>query len=454
MIIGGKMNKHHILKFAVALVTLFGIIFLIYQPIKIGQNERYNEGNLQNNKTEKKNEKTFVLTDLLEEAGKQPIVPGDEINEFYHKFLTGEEGATFMLNGDVLWMSEIDSKDKSNSNIQVDLKYVFFDSDQDGIDELHIKSTSCYYILKEQDEKLVVWANLPVDYEPLNADNLFCWLKKDDVSDKEEYSYCVLFPNGEIAWEVSFSRIKNDYYFENVQVTKEQWKGMTEYFLAMGSCEIIWNEVNENMICEIHEKEENEFVLLKKSEQEKIEKEAISLYEEFIRGDYSIKCSNGQNSEEFYIDINYYTDVTGEPNKHYFTQYAYFDSDKDGIKELHILSERYYDIIKYLDGELVIDKLSEEIDRDYILLNNGAYLYQKNVDVWGARNYSIFGDKGKTILVISFNMTCPEGYIFPPEESKIIYNFLGTEVTKQQYEELTQRILDIGAEKVGWTIID
>lgn len=42
MIIGGKMNKHHIFKFVIALVTLFGIIFLIYQPIKIEQNERYN----------------------------------------------------------------------------------------------------------------------------------------------------------------------------------------------------------------------------------------------------------------------------------------------------------------------------------------------------------------------------------------------------------------------------
>lgn len=448
-----QMNKHYLLIFVIVFVIFFGIIFSISKQVKIEQNERDHEENIEKNNIENENENTVILTDSEEAGEKQSVGFDEDINEIYHKFLAGEDGAVFMSNGDTLWMSGTVSKDGTNNNTQAGLKYSFYDSDQDGLDELHVKTADSYYILKKQNEKIVVWADLPVDYEPLNTGNLFSWVKKDTVSDKEEYRYCLLFPNGEIAWETSFSRIKNEYYFENVQVTKEQWKGMTDYFLTMGSFEIVWNENNESLIFEIHEKEEEAFVALEKSEQEKIRKEAISLYEEFIRGDYSITYSPNQNSEKLNIDLKYYTDVTGEPNKHYFTQYAYFDGDKDGLEELHILSERYYDIIKYQDGELVIDELSEEIDRDYTLLNNGAYLYQKDLDVWGARNFSIYGDKGKTILEISFNMRCPEGYIFPSEESQIIYYYLGAEVTKEQYEELIQPILDIGTEKIGWVNI-
>lgn len=386
--------------------------------------------------------------DIKKEAVKKENVEEttivDEYNDnLYDLFLNRNNTALFLYSGDTLQIKKkLDKENVEDSDI---IQFVFSDIDKDGIEELHVKSKDAYYILKEQDNQLVIWAEMPLDYEPLR-ENFFLSYSKEDTD--EEYRYSVLNPNGEIAWELSFSNRENRYYCEEVEVSKEQWTEMTEDFFGMTKLE--WSEAEEGSTFEFQiEGAESVF----EDENKKADREkAKQLYDRFINGEYVVEYN--ANSEPRYFDIAYFTDVTGEPDKHYFCRYAYFDADQDGIEELHIESARYYCVFSYENGELHYDDINNEIDRDFILLNNGSYLYIRDLDTYGCRYFTIYGRNQQVILSVNFNMECPVGTIFSQaEESDITYTFLGAEVSKEQYDALTERYYNIGSDKIPWVVL-
>lgn len=384
-------------------------------------------------------EKETVKKENVEET----IIVNEYNDNLYDLFLHGNTAALFLHSGDILQIKK--DLGKENGEKSDIIQFASSDIDQDGIEELHVKSKDAYYILKEQDNQLVVWTEMPLDYEPLK-ENFFLSYSKEDTG--EEYRYSVLDSNGKIAWELSFSNSENRYYCEQVEISKEQWTEMTEDFLGMTKLE--WSEAEEGSTFEVQiEGAEPIF----EDENKEVDREkAKQLYDRFINGEYVVEYN--ANSEPHYFDIAYFTDVTGEPDKHYFCRYAYFDADQDGIEELHIESARYYHVFSYQNGELQYDDINNEIDRDFILLNNGGYLYIRDLDTYGCRYFTIYGINQQVILSVSFNMECPVGKIFSQaEENDISYFFLGAKVSKEQYDALTERYYNIGSDKIPWVVL-
>lgn len=93
------------------------------------------------------------------------------------------------------------------------------------------------------------------------------------------------------------------------------------------------------------------------------EEEEYKLYMDFLNGEKT--TADGMSIDEIIIP-------TGEPERRYFTDYTFFDSDEDGFVELHVRSARYYYIIDCEKGELRTWKF---LDPRTELLNNGDFLY-------------------------------------------------------------------------------
>lgn len=93
--------------------------------------------------------------------------------------------------------------------------------------------------------------------------------------------------------------------------------------------------------------------------------EAQKAYEEFLADERSV----GSESMDYLIT------PTGEPDKRYQAGYCIWDVDGDGIPELHILSGRKYQIYSYENGEIVQFQAFFSNPRQYILLENGAFLH-------------------------------------------------------------------------------
>jgi hypothetical protein len=89
----------------------------------------------------------------------------------------------------------------------------------------------------------------------------------------------------------------------------------------------------------------------------------IRMYNEFLEGKISVEG----------IDMNFLTTPKGEPDRHYTTKYALFDSNGDKIPELHINSARYYYILSYINNKLIIWK-NMTTDPQTYTLKNGAFI--------------------------------------------------------------------------------
>lgn len=172
------------------------------------------------------------------------------------------------------------------------------------------------------------------------------------------------------------------------------------------------------------------------------ENRALHHYERFLQGEES--ANDGQET----IDIDFITKPTGEPDKHYSSEYVFWDSDRDGIPELHVRSARYYFIIKYQNGELEVWK---ELSRNYDLLNNGALLetYEFSVPRYETYTYVIAAPDGSDAWKLQFS-TFDANCNYTHDEYDEYY-FAGIQVTKEQWEALAERYLTI--ESAEWITI-
>lgn len=363
-------------------------------------------------------------------------------NNLYELFLTGNKGAIFEENGDVLKVEKLSSPSKDTS----DINYAYSDIDLDGTDELHVKWKDVYYILKEKKDHLVVWAELSVAYEPVEGGGLLYNTRNQG----EENRYCVLSSDGKLIWEVCFLENQGRYFCDNVEISEEQWNKMSESIRNM--TRISWIKADQTGVLEICEGEGREIISEHNAEKAAERDRALQLYDSFVSGNYVVKYDNGIN--EIKYDMSSFTDVTGEPEKHYATRVAIVDIDHDKIEELCVENPREHCVFRYSDGELIRSNISEQINRYSMLMNNGGYLLECDQNNYGIRTYSIYGREGQLLLEVDFSMECPADEIFvQAEESDITYTFMGTEVSKEQYDALTKRYYDIGTDQILWKSI-
>ena len=178
--------------------------------------------------------------------------------------------------------------------------------------------------------------------------------------------------------------------------------------------------------------------------------DVVKIYKEFLYGKRQIKGGS---------DINSLTIPTGETDKHYNTKYAFFDSNGDGIPELHINSSRYYEIYTVRNNELTIWKDLSPYPY-YYPLNNGAFISWKPgaAPMYDLYTYHVYNFIGDEIWNISFSCyDLNQNNIYDEKDE---YYFEGVEVTKKQWIELTEKYLFFDTEgvirirnEIGWNTL-
>ena len=130
------------------------------------------------------------------------------------------------------------------------IRYAFFDMNKDGIPELHVRGNGTYSILTCRDGELVVWASPDYYAEPLNNGAI---LSMRDEGFSIQYHYIEYDFSGNEQVRIDFGKARpNDkgvydensaYYFEDKQVSKEEWDALTEKYFSIGSDKIEWINV-------------------------------------------------------------------------------------------------------------------------------------------------------------------------------------------------------------------
>lgn len=157
---------------------------------------------------------------------------------------------------------------------------------------------------------------------------------------------------------------------------------------------------------------------------------AIQIYKSFLDGNV---CAEG-------ININFITVPTGEPDKRYGTQCSFFDSNKDGIPELHIKSARYYYIFTIRDNSMVVWK-NLSPNPPFYALSNGAFISRKigSAPMHNDYNYIIFDYLGNEIYNLSFSKYDQDGDSIYGDNDTYLFDWVN--VSKEQWRELIKRYL-------------
>lgn len=154
------------------------------------------------------------------------------------------------------------------------------------------------------------------------------------------------------------------------------------------------------------------------------------MYNEFLDGKITVDG----------IDIYFLTTPSGEPNKHYATKYAFFDSNGDKIPELHINSARYYYILSLINNKLIILKDLSPYPQ-YYALKNGGFISHRfgTAPMSDEYNYLILDFLGNEVWEINFSKYDKDNNgIY---DNKDDYIFDGVNVTNEIWDALTERYL-------------
>ena len=144
------------------------------------------------------------------------------------------------------------------------------------------------------------------------------------------------------------------------------------------------------------------------------------------------------------------TDITipkGEPEKRYFTEYTFFDSDGDGLQELHVRSDRYYYVIDCESATLSVWKTMYPTTE---ILNNGDYLY---THIGGAplhHDYEYFmtNQEGEDIFSVSFSWY--DDNLNGEVDRADVFLKEGIEISYEEWEEIEEKYLEIGTDEISW----
>lgn len=157
-------------------------------------------------------------------------------------------------------------------------------------------------------------------------------------------------------------------------------------------------------------------------------------YSEFLRGNISVKDNNDmiEISDIYSLEENY-------------NRYTLFDSNKNGIPELHLSSMREYKIIECDEDTLQTIFSGSGYDT---LLDNGAILYTRSGSGPEHVCYTYTElDEDNIITQITFDKYNTMNNILDDD----LYLFEGEEVTKEAFEEKTKNYLNVGSDMIIWS---
>lgn len=188
--------------------------------------------------------KTMVLSSKI-------INGNPETQKLYDEFLQGENKAIFKENvvsiHDIIYEYSVESDD---------LHYAYFDMNGDSIPELHLKSPIFYLILTSTNEELTLWHEASPYSSPLNNGSIL-YERSDGAPSHISYKYSVFDFYGNVVLENVFEKYNpnpagiydenSDCFFEEVEVSKNDWDVLTKKYLEVGTELIEWNEYVDNI---------------------------------------------------------------------------------------------------------------------------------------------------------------------------------------------------------------
>ena len=128
-------------------------------------------------------------------------------------------------------------------------RYALYDMNGDGIPELHVSSVGPYDILTCRDSDLVIWASFWSYSKPLNNGAVLTE-HLGGANDRTSYVYMVFDYYGKELLSVTFEKYNSNidgiydensnFFFEDVEVSKEDWDKLTEKYLSVGIDRIQW----------------------------------------------------------------------------------------------------------------------------------------------------------------------------------------------------------------------
>ncbi len=140
-----------------------------------------------------------------------------------------------------------------------EISYALFDMTGDGLPELHVLTDISYSIHTIQDNQLITWYSGDRYCRPLNNGVILEKIESTGIN----YGYYFLDGEGEMYLCVGFARPPKGakkgvykYYFgtggansphdyDDIEVSKKQWKKLTKPYLAMSSDKIIWKHITD-----------------------------------------------------------------------------------------------------------------------------------------------------------------------------------------------------------------
>jgi len=171
----------------------------------------------------------------------------------YQKFLEGKINA-ISDDGDVTLDDIFRFDDQSLLKYN---KYVFYDINGDKIPELLTSQISdCIFIFTVEKGKLFVWHDMISYCKILNNGDALTTVLSDGPP-HISYAYNIFDYNGNDKFNIEFEKYdsnedgkydkKDQYYFDEIRVSKQEWDSLTKRYLNIGTDKIQWKFYTENI---------------------------------------------------------------------------------------------------------------------------------------------------------------------------------------------------------------
>ena len=179
----------------------------------------------------------------------------------------------------------------------------------------------------------------------------------------------------------------------------------------------------------------------------KVELTTDQLFSKFLNGEVTAKDTEGNDKplEEYYKNLS-----------KKFT-YCFIDINDDNKAELCIYNPAdSFVFFTVKDGDLkhLCTQKYNAFNEKLTLLNNGAFLKEKNINVSYDKSYQYYelNQNGEEKFSITFYMQDEVNVVYATGEgiSPAVYEINGVKVTEAEYKEVENKYLSIGSDKIVW----